>query len=183
MRGADVEDNGAVLYHRFLQGDGPALEALVARYSDALVRFAYCYLRDPFAAEDAAEDAFAALIVKKRALSDDANLKAYLYRTVRNRCMDIIRADKKEAATCEGMVDAELLLELKERNAAVYACLQQLPAQYRDALYLVYFEGFRPEEAAKILKRTRKQTYNLLARAKAALREILVKKGVGYEII
>ena len=183
MRGADVDDTAAGLYRRFLQGDGSALEALVARYSDALVRFAYCYLKDPFAAEDAAEDAFVALIVKKRSFTDETNLKAYLYKTVRNGCIDRIRADKRQAAPPERTVDAEVLLELKEQSAAVYGCMQELPAQYRDVLYLLYFEGFRPEEAARILKRTKKQTYNLIARAKAVLKQILISKGVGHENI
>lgn len=179
----NVEDNGAGLYRRFLQGDGSALETLVARYSDALVRFAYCYLKDPFAAEDAAEDAFAALIVKDRAFSDDANLKAYLYKTVRNKCIDKIRSERRQAALPESAVDAELLLELKERNAEIYSAMQRLPAQYSEILYLVYFDGFRPEEAAKILKRSKKQVYNLLARAKAALKAILLKEGARYEIV
>ena len=180
LRGADVEDNGAELYRRYLSGDGKALETLVARYSDALVRYAYCYLKDTFAAEDAAEDAFAALIVKRRPLPEDANLKAYLYKTVRNGCIDRIRAQKRQPPPAAA-VDTELYIELEERSRVVFAAMQQLPEQYRGALCLIYFEGFRIEEAASILKRTRKQTYNLLARAKAALKQILVKKGVRYE--
>ena len=174
-------EEGIALYRRYLQGDGAALEALVARYSDALVRFAYCLLKDAYAAEDAAEDAFVALIVKKRAFSDDTNLRAYLYKTVRNRCIDLIRRERKRIPSPEFSEDPVLLAERRERNAILYAAMQKLPAQYGDVLYLVFLEGFRPEEAARILRRTKKQTYNLIARAKAALKEILAGQGVNYE--
>ena len=166
-------EEGIALYRRYLQGDGAALEALVARYSDALVRFAYCLLKDAYAAEDAAEDAFVALIVKKRAFSDDTNLRAYLYKTVRR--------ERKRIPSPEFSEDPVLLAERRERNAILYAAMQKLPAQYGDVLYLVFLEGFRPEEAARILRRTKKQTYNLIARAKAALKEILAGQGVNYE--
>lgn len=174
-------EEGTLLYRRYLQGDGAALETLVAKYSDALVRFAYCLMRDMSAAEDAAEDAFVALIIKRRSFSDDTNLRAYLYRAVRNNCIDRIRKNRRTAPPLESVFDPERLFERRAENELLYAGMEELPPQYRDALYLVYIEGFRPEEAATILKRTRKQVYNLLSRARAALKEILLKKGVAHE--
>jgi len=56
-----------------------------------------------------------------------------------------------------------------------------LPEQYRGVLNLAYFDGFSVSEISKIMKRSRKQVYNLLARAKSSLKEILVREGVSYE--
>ena len=49
------------------------------------------------------------------------------------------------------------------------------------ALHLVYFEGFAPAEAARILKKSAKQVYNLLSRARASLKTILTQEGHSYE--
>ena len=49
------------------------------------------------------------------------------------------------------------------------------------ALYLLYFEGLSCEAAAKAMGKSRKQLYNLTARAKAAMREQLEKEGFADE--
>ena len=47
----------------------------------------------------------------------------------------------------------------------------------RTAVHLIYFEDMTYEEAARILKKNRKQVDNLLYRAKKELRAILGKDG------
>ncbi len=174
-----MQDNGVSSYHRFLQGDTKALEEFVALYGDALVRFCYCFVRDLYAAEDIAEDSFAALIAKRKRFADEAHLRGYLFKTARNRCLSQLR--KKKIAPCGELPDGEQLALERERDRTVYACLGRIAPQYRDVLYLVYFEGFKPEELERTLKKSRKQIYNLLARAKAALKEKLIKEGISDE--
>jgi len=57
-------------------------------------------------------------------------------------------------------------------------CLDELPADYREALYLVYIEGMSYERAAEVMGKSRKQVDNLIARGKVAMKPLLVKKGV-----
>lgn len=71
----------------------------------------------------------------------------------------------------------------RERNETLYACMQKLPAPYKEVLYLNYFDGFSNAEICKILKKNAKQVYNLLARAKSTLKLHLVKEGFSYEDI
>ena len=47
----------------------------------------------------------------------------------------------------------------------------------RDLKHLIYFEDMTYEEAAKVMKKNRKQVDNLLYRAKKELRIILGKDG------
>ncbi|MBQ8323118.1 MAG: RNA polymerase sigma factor [Clostridia bacterium] len=180
------EKYGIGSYRRFLQGDETALEDLMREYSDPLVRFALCFVKDISVAEDVVEDAFATLLFKRRHFSDCENFRAYLYRIVRNKCVDHLRF-KKRCVSLEGMenvlvgVDAGLAAETRERNAKLAACIDRLPAQYKEALYLAYFEDCKAEAVSRIIRKSKKQTYNLLARAKAALKELLVKEGISYE--
>lgn len=88
-------DVGTEMYLQFLQGDESMLEKLVATYSDGLVAFAYCIVSDSAVAEDVVEDAFATLIVRRRHFSPKAKFKTYLYKIVRNKCLDYLRFHKK----------------------------------------------------------------------------------------
>jgi len=173
-------------YRRFLDGNPRALEELVAVYSDELVRYAYCLVRDSAVAEDVMEDAFVALIIKPRHFSKGENIRAYLYKTVRNRSIDYLRANKKrvplaDLENVQGVLATEADVEKRSREKTVYRCIQQLPPQYGEVLCLAYLEDYKPSEISKIVKKSKKQVYNLLARAKALLKELLSKEGVFYE--
>ena len=59
--------------------------------------------------------------------------------------------------------------------------LEKLNDDYRQVLYLVYFENFSNTETAKIMKKSERQIRNLLYRSKESLRNILEKEGFRYE--
>lgn len=164
------------LYSKYLCRDNSDLNAVVEAYADGLVRFAYCYLHSSAAAEDVMEDTFAVLIVKRKKFPNNAALKAYLYKVARNKAVDYLRRNKRFAPlddlenvlSCESAETSACRGETREQ---VYRSLQQMSVQYRDVLTLVYLEGFSVSETAGILGKSVKQTYNLIARAKAAFKE------------
>lgn len=177
---------GESSYHRYLQGDVSALETFVGECGDTLVRFAYCFVRDSAAAEDIVQDAFATLIFKRRHFSERDNFRAYLYKTVRNKCLDYLRLHRKHVPleaieNTYAFSSAEENVLRRERNEKLYACLWRLPAQYREVLYLAYFDGYKADELSEIIRKNKKQTYNLLARARSTLKELLQKEGISYE--
>lgn len=181
-------DNGAILYAQYLDGDQSALTQLVEMYGDGLVRFAYCFVKDSMTAEDIAEDAFATLIFKRKRFSSRASFKTYLYKIARNKCLDYLRFNRRfvpldDLSNVLSSSDVNGEAELTERNETLYKCLQDLPTQYRDVLLLVYIEGFSIEQTAAIKGKTIKQTYNLLARAKQSLKQLLINEGINYEDI
>lgn len=181
-----MAETGASCSRRFLHGERISLEAFVAAYSDSLVRFAYSILRSAPAAEDVAAEAIAILFAKPRHFPDEARLRAYLYKTVRSKAMDYLRRHKNETPLEDlenvlgGGDPAQSLLK-KERDAAVYACLQRLPEQYRQVLVLTYFEDFSVREVCAITKLSSKQVYNLLTRARSSLKRELEKEGISNE--
>ncbi len=86
---------GTDSYLRFLRGEEAALEELICTYSDALIRFAFCYVGSSAIAEDVMEDALTDVLMKGKRFDDEAHFKAYLYKAVRHRssiiCADIGR--------------------------------------------------------------------------------------------
>ncbi len=66
----------------------------------------------------------------------------------------------------------------KERNQILHACLDRLNVDYREALYLTYFNGMSYAEAAEIMGKSVKQVTNLVYRGKQSLRTLLQKEGI-----
>lgn len=181
-----MREFGESSYRRFLQGDREALEELIRTYSDALVRFAYSYVKDSAAAEDLAGDTVALLFMKGKRFSSEGQMRSYLYKTARSRCVDYLRSHRKDVPLEDvenvlgfGSTESEYLR--RYRDERLYVCMQHLPQQYREILQLTYFSGFSLQESGKILGKTVKQTYNLHARAKVALRLLLEKEGITHE--
>jgi len=50
-------------------------------------------------------------------------------------------------------------------------------------LQLSFFDGFSIQQICVITRKTSKQVYNLLARAKVALKQLLEKEGITHEDI
>lgn len=178
--------NAAELYNRYLRGDNQALEDLVIEYSDAVIGYAYCFLHDFPAAEDVMEDAFATLIVKRKRFEERSPFEAYLFRIAKNKCLDRLRKLKRETplSDCGDLADYSSVEEKAfkaVRNKKVYKEMLALPQDYRTVLYLTYYQGFSVDEIRSALGKNKKQVYNLLSRAKAALKEKLIKEGISYE--
>ena len=72
-------------------------------------------------------------------------------------------------------------LDRREILQMLSFALNEIKEEYREVLYLRYFEDLSPETIASITKKKSKQVYNLLSRGKIALKETLIKKGFDYE--
>jgi len=178
-------DNGASSYRRYLNGDESAFREIVKEYFDSLVFFIDRYVQEPAAAEDIAMDVFSDLIVHRHRYNFQVALKTYLFMIGRSRALDYIKHRRRitqvelsEAGEIpsEGPSLEEILLA-DARKRAVNRALAQLSNDQRVAVHLVYFESLSCEEAARVMKKNRKQIYNLLHRAKNALRAILGEEG------
>ena len=178
-------DNGASSYRRYLDGDNSAFDEIIKEYFDSLVFFLNRYLRDLSTAEDIAMDAFADLIVNRNRYDFRVSLKTYLFMLGRSRALNYLKhrkilpmTDLEEAGEQPDRQETlEEMLLADERKRRVSGALAQLPTDLREAVYLVYFEELSCDEAAKVMKKNRKQVYNLLYRAKNKLRTVLGEEG------
>ena len=178
-------DHGACSYRRFLDGDESAFDEVMKELFHGLVFFVDRYVQDTHAAEDIAIDAFSDLIVHKHRYNFKVSLKTYLYMIGRSRALDYIKHRKviafTELSEAEGVSAEERSLEecvlTEERKRVVNAAIAKLPEEMRVVIHLIYFEEMTYEEAAKVMKKNRKQVDNLLYRAKKELRILLGEDG------
>ena len=178
-------DNGASSYRRFLNGDESAFDEIMKELFDNLVFFIDRYVHDIHAAEDIAIDAFSDLVVNKHRYNFKVTLKTYLFMLGRSRALNYIKHRKVinfvELTEADNtLAEQETLEEIilsDERKRIVNNALELLPDDMRVVVHLIYFEDLSYDEAAKVMKKNRKQVDNLLYRAKKELRIILGKDG------
>ncbi len=191
MNGSDATRNrrtdmdyGACSYRRFLDGDEKAFDDIINGYFRSLVFFIDGYVHDVHTAEDIAIDVFSELLAHGGRYNFKVSLKTYLFMLGRSRALDFIRHNKKiiftdlsEADKCADEEQLEEQILTSERKRAVHSALERLPRDMREVLHLIYFEDMTYSEAAKIMKKSRKQIDNLLYRAKKELRTYINEDG------
>ena len=74
----------------------------------------------------------------------------------------------------------ELDILKEEQSRQLYKALGGLNGEYRQILILLYFEGMTHEQAAKVMGKTKRQTYHLADRGKRALKDALERMGFDY---
>lgn len=182
-------DKGADSYRLYLNGDENGLVDIIGEYREGLILFINGIVHDMHEAEDITEDTFVRLIVKKPAFSGKSSFKTWLYSIARNIAFDRLKRLKNDrpidAADCDkdGYAEQDVLQAYvkKENDLRLHGLIKTLPDDYRQVLYLVYFENFDNKSTAKIMKKSKKQIENLIYRAKTALKKKLMEEGYDYE--
>ena len=182
---ADSDVNDITLYQRFLSGDDSGLQRLMERYGNSLTLYIDGYLHDIHEAEDLMIEAFAYFVAKRPRLRDNG-FRAYLYKSARHLALRCLQKKRRKQLFSfddleqepESDVLLETLVQTDERNRVLWRCMDELAPAYREALYLVYFEGMRHAEAAAVMRKTEKQIADLVYRGRASLRKTLEREGI-----
>lgn len=175
------------VYRRYLGGDEDALGALMERYGTKLTLYLDGYLCDLHEAEDLMIEAFSQLFAKERPIEGEGSFKAYLYKIARHLalrhkqkhrlvflCLDELDFEPRSDSL------AETAMLRSERDRQLYDALEKLKAEYREALYLVYFEDMSYRNAATVMNKSESQITKLVYRGKQSLKVILEQEGFTY---
>ena len=78
----------------------------------------------------------------------------------------------------DGRLLAEEVIWTEERNRILHFCMDEMNPDYREVLYLIYFEDMSYAQAADVTGKTVKQITNMLYRGKESLRKLLDREGI-----
>ena len=184
-----MPETDEVIYKRFLkERKDDDLRTLMMRHREGLAFFLFGFLHNMDDAEDIMLDTFAVAASGTSRFSGKSSFKTWLFSIGRNRAMKLLRKKKPfmfsvdETGGTEGTADSpEGGILDGERNRHLYKAMNELKDEYRQTLFLIYFEQMSIEEAAAVLKKTPKQVYNLSYRGKDALKKQLERSGFNYE--
>lgn len=161
------EDLDQDLVRRVRQGDKASFDLLVIKYQHKIVHLVNRYVKDPFEAQDVAQDTF---IKAYRALADfrgDSAFYTWLYRIAINTAKNYLLARNRRHSDNEIEVqDAELienapqlkdvdtpesLLMNEEIVKIIKIAIENLPEEMKIAIMLREFEGMSYEEIAEAM--------------------------------
>ena len=163
------------------EGSESALEMLFKTYYQALCQYAYSFLRDKDEAEEVVQAAFVNIWDRRGELSIQTSVKSYLFRAVRNACLNVIKHQRvrKEHETHElaqgepvheGPTEGVLATELERR---ISSAMRALPEQCRLVFQLSRFEELKYAEIADQLNISVKTVENHMGKALRIMREQL----------
>jgi RNA polymerase sigma-70 factor (family 1) len=124
--------------------------------SKKLLRFATHFLKNEDEAKDVVQDVFLKLWQKRETLEEIENIEAFAMRMTRNRCLDVIRANKTipidaevDRKLKEKTVDVHSKVELSESATQIKKLIENLPDLQRTVMQLRDLEQLSYDEIAE----------------------------------
>ena len=158
-------------------GNPGAFEAIVDRYQARLLGFCRQMLGSTEDAEDVLQEVFVNAYRAMLADEREINLRPWLYRIARNRCLNQLRkptADAQESMDLVPAVEASSTAEKvhnREEFRQLLADVGKLPETQRSALLLREMDAMSYEEIAQAMETSVPSVKSLLVRARIALAE------------
>lgn len=135
--------------------------------------YALRMLDDSEAAEDAVQDAFVKAWEQIEEGREIANMKAWMYRCVRNVCVDQLRSRKEQVGVEECGDVAEDEIDTSERDARIWRAIDELPERCREIFLMSKRDGMTNDEIAQELNLSVKTVKNQMTKAFDRLRGVL----------
>jgi RNA polymerase sigma factor (sigma-70 family) len=158
-------------------GNAGAFEMIVDRYQGRLLGFCRQMLGSTEDAEDVLQEVFVNAYRAMLADEREINLRPWLYRIARNRCLNHLRkpsADAQESMDMVPEVEAASTAEKvhnREEFRQIIADVNKLPETQRSALLLREMDALSYEEIADAMETTVPSVKSLLVRARISLAE------------
>ena len=183
----DRSDRDQRLVRAVLRGEGEAYGELVASYQKLVASVAWRYGVAGQEIEDVVSEVFIKAYGNLHRYRPEHAFSTWLYRLAANHVVDHGRRARRERGRVEmptQLTDpapsAGERVESDERAGLVREALSGLPAHYRDALFLIYVEGMKVNDAARILELPVGTIKTRLMRGRAALRRLLERRHPGH---
>ena len=176
------EEKDEILYSRYLSERNEAdLRILLERYNESLTLFLYGIVHNMEDAEELMLDAFAAAAAGRSPFAGKSTFKTWLFSIghklalmhLRKNRIRTVPFEEAHGTSLYGSELADFGILEEERNIRLYQALDSINPEYRQVLYLLYFEEMKVEEICRVMKKNRKQIYNLADRGRRALKEKL----------
>ncbi len=140
-------------------GDFSPASEIYDRYSSRIYNFAFRFLRNSEAAEDATQEVFVKMLKHANQFHGDAKLSTWLFSITANWCRDYLRkADNKPKESDDVLVtlpasgenSPDRNLEQKENEQRIRKALAALTPEQREAILLSRYQGLSYAEIAQI---------------------------------
>jgi RNA polymerase sigma-70 factor (ECF subfamily) len=168
-------------------GDKKAYESLFMTHYKNLVLYAKKFVVDTEIARDIVQDVFFYLWEKRNTLNIDKSISSYLFRSVRNACINHLKRDslkedyiKQFLLTINGQelstdksLDVHELVVHKDLLQRIELIIESLPDQCKNMFRMSRFRGLKNKEIAEIYSVSTRTVETQIYRALKVLKEDL----------
>ena len=148
-------------------------EAIIRKYSKTVYKTAYSIVQNKSDADDVFQNVFMKYIKKHPRFNDETHEKAWFIRVTVNAA--------KSFVTQAWYRNTESISEQTEYvqndKTDLDFAMKQLNPRDRAIIYLFYYEGYKTDEIAKMMKMTSVAVRTALSRARNKLKVIFEKEG------
>lgn len=169
------------LIRKISLGDESAFEKLFTIFYKSLCSYAFGMIKDRDQAEEIVQDILFKIWQSRSDLKLDLTIRAYLYRSVYNRCLNYFRHEKVKqeyqsyniALNQNSYESASSRLTYNELSAKINEGIDTLPPACRKVFRLSRMEGLSYKEIAGILEISVKTVENQMGKALKMMRKHL----------
>jgi len=163
--------------HNYSDIDKRTFEELFRKFFPALMTFARKFLPGEDDAREVVHKVFINLWEKRASLDTSTSLKSYLFKSVHNRSLNVIRDRKKfvgnEVPDVASEIDVEAQMDAMELEDRIMKVIEGLPEKCKEIFEMSRFEGLKYNEIADKLGISVKTVENQMSKALKVLREKL----------
>jgi RNA polymerase sigma-70 factor (ECF subfamily) len=145
-------------------------DAIVGKYSEMIYKLALSRTKNAEDAADVFQEVFYRYFKKRPAFSGEEHEKAWFIRVTINCSKTMLGSLWNKRKAPMGETPAQSRAEGND----VYDEVMRLPMIYRTIIYLFYYEGYKIEEIAELLRVKENTVKSRLFRARKILKERLV---------
>lgn len=159
---------------------------LVETYADTILRVSYTYLHSTQDAEDICQDVLLKALNRAERFESAEHERAWIIRVAINAAKDLLRRQSGRATVALDDIAEPVAptrateYELEARSESVLERVMALPLEYREAIYLHYYEGYSIKQIAAIVHASESAVATRLSRGRSKLRPAL--EGVRHEL-
>jgi len=183
----DLQDDIVI---SFSKGDESAFETIYQAMNRQLIIFCRCFVSMEDA-QDITADTFFKLWNMRSRWDTINNVKAFLYITARNACLNFLRSAKTKAASEKKMAElleheqkAILLSEIQsDLINRIMQEIESLPDNCKAVFKMSVLEGYKTEEIAEKLGITTRTVFNLKHIAVKAIKSAIFKTGLQINMV
>ncbi|MEA2463903.1 MAG: hypothetical protein QOJ98_1650 [Acidobacteriota bacterium] len=167
-------------------GDYSPASEIYDRYSSRIYNFAYRFLRNAEAAEDAMQDVFIKMMKRANQYNGESKLSTWLFSITANHCVDFLRKveNKITKETEDVLIElpgpSELApdkqLEQRDAETQVEELLGMLTPDQRQAILLARYQGLSYAEIAQVVGSSEGAVKTRIFRGMEAMKRILLAK-------
>ncbi|HEY3370347.1 MAG TPA: RNA polymerase sigma-70 factor [Prolixibacteraceae bacterium] len=180
----DIELSDHVLYEKIAQSNVLAFDTLFVRYYKKLCYYSHTITRKNEISEEVVQDVFIKIWANREFLQIEKSIKSYLYRSVYNLSVNVLRDNKKlnnsveidsNCSDFKSYDNADNDILFNELEFRLFETINSFPEKQKNVFILKRFDGLSYKQISVELNMSEKMVEKYVSKSLTSLRNELIE--------